>query len=292
MLVLGLGLGMVMQVLVLAVQNAVDYRNLGVATSGTTLFRSTGGSVGVSLFGAIFAGGLASGLAGKLPAGAALPSATDTAAIAALPPAVRSVYLEVFTQALHPVFLSAAVIAAFAFLLSWLLEEVPLRDARAETIGESFAMPRDATSIEELSVIVERLATRDERWQTMTRIANRAGVAIAPDAMWLLAQVCRAGEPLSAAELAERFAIPLDRVSEIADRLATDGLLLRLPGEVLMPTDSGHETLERLSAAYRERLYRFAERWAPEHRADVTALFQQMARDLIAELPTEPRVTA
>lgn len=54
MLVLGLGLGMVMQVLVLAVQNAVEYRDLGVATSGTTLFRPIGGSVGVSLFGAIF----------------------------------------------------------------------------------------------------------------------------------------------------------------------------------------------------------------------------------------------
>src|SRR3546814_2133869 len=53
MLVLGLGLGMVMQVLVLAVQNAVDSGDLGVATSGTTLFRSTGESVGVSLFGEI-----------------------------------------------------------------------------------------------------------------------------------------------------------------------------------------------------------------------------------------------
>jgi MFS family permease len=69
MLVLGLGLGMVMQVLVLAVQNAIDYRELGVATSGTTLFRSTGGSVGVSLFGAIFAASLASGLADRLPGG-------------------------------------------------------------------------------------------------------------------------------------------------------------------------------------------------------------------------------
>jgi hypothetical protein len=66
---LGLGLGMVMQVLVLAVQNAIDYRELGVATSGTTLFRSTGGSVGVSLFGAIFAASLASGLADRLPGG-------------------------------------------------------------------------------------------------------------------------------------------------------------------------------------------------------------------------------
>src|SRR6185437_9864560 len=55
----GLGLGMVMQVLVLAAQNAVDYRLLGVATSGSTLFRQVGGSVGVSLFGAIFANRLA-----------------------------------------------------------------------------------------------------------------------------------------------------------------------------------------------------------------------------------------
>ena len=53
--VLGLGLGMVMQVLVLAVQNAVDPRQMGVATSGSTLFRQIGGSIGVSIFGAVFA---------------------------------------------------------------------------------------------------------------------------------------------------------------------------------------------------------------------------------------------
>ncbi|MDB5687062.1 MAG: EmrB/QacA subfamily drug resistance transporter, partial [Rhizorhabdus sp.] len=162
MLVLGLGLGMVMQVLVLAVQNAVDYRNLGVATSGTTLFRSTGGSVGVSLFGAIFAANLASGLASRMPAGAVLPTASDAAAIAALPPGVRALYLDVFTAALHPVFLSAAVIAAFAFVLTWFLKEVPLRDGeRSETIGESFAMPHDATSLEELELIVTRLSQRE-----------------------------------------------------------------------------------------------------------------------------------
>src|SRR3546814_373288 len=67
MLLLGLGLGMVMQVLILAVQNAVSYRNLGVATSAATLFRSIGGSFGVSMFGAIFAAGLAAGLAERLP---------------------------------------------------------------------------------------------------------------------------------------------------------------------------------------------------------------------------------
>ena len=72
--VLGLGLGMVMQVLVLAVQNAVDYRDLGVATSGSTLFRSIGGSIGVAVFGAIFANRLA-GRARRAAAAAAPPGA-------------------------------------------------------------------------------------------------------------------------------------------------------------------------------------------------------------------------
>jgi len=127
MVVLGLGLGLVMQVLVLAVQNAVDYRDLGVATSGTTLFRSIGGSVGVSLFGAIFTATLTTNLAAQLPAGTTLPAATAPAAIQALPSATRSLYLAAFTAALHPVFLHAAVVAALAFALSWFLKEVPLR---------------------------------------------------------------------------------------------------------------------------------------------------------------------
>ena len=129
MLVLGLGLGMVMQVLVLAAQNAVDFRDLGVVTSGTTLFRSIGGSVGVSLFGAIFNATLTANLAARLPSAAKLAAATSPAAIQALPDAVRSVYLDVFTAALHPVFLDATGVAALSFALTWLLKEIPLRDA-------------------------------------------------------------------------------------------------------------------------------------------------------------------
>ena len=67
MLLLGFGLGMVMQVLVLAAQNSVEYRFLGVATSGSTLFRQVGGSIGVAAFGAIFTNQLATELA-KVPA--------------------------------------------------------------------------------------------------------------------------------------------------------------------------------------------------------------------------------
>src|SRR5262249_57212469 len=95
MLVLGLGLGFVMQVLVLAVQNAVDYQNLGVATSTATLFRSMGGTVGVPIFGAIFTNELASHMAGRLPPEvlAKLPSRLGPSQIDALPPAVREPYI-------------------------------------------------------------------------------------------------------------------------------------------------------------------------------------------------------
>jgi EmrB/QacA subfamily drug resistance transporter len=90
MFVLGLGLGLVMQVLVLAVQNAVPYSQLGVATSGATLFRSIGGSFGASVLGAIFAAQLTHNLAQAFPGQASLGSGHfDPSSLAQLPPAVH-----------------------------------------------------------------------------------------------------------------------------------------------------------------------------------------------------------
>jgi hypothetical protein len=94
MLILGFGLGMVMQVLVLAVQNAVPYEQLGVATSESTLFRQIGGSIGVSMFGAIFANRLGAELADRLPGGFRIPTQANPAVIHDLPAAVRERYLE------------------------------------------------------------------------------------------------------------------------------------------------------------------------------------------------------
>jgi hypothetical protein len=123
-----------MQVLVLAVQNAVDRRDLGVATSGSLLFRQVGGSIGVALFGTIFANRLGSELASRLPSGAQLPETNDPAAIRALPAPVRNAFEDAFAAALHPVFLTAAAAALTAFALTWLLREVPLqRTAATET---------------------------------------------------------------------------------------------------------------------------------------------------------------
>lgn len=126
MFVVGVGIGPVMSVGITATQNAVASSLVGVATAGVTLFRQIGGSIGVSVFGAIFSSGLAAQLGGSLPAGG---GAFNAHAIQALPEPMRSQVLEGFAAALHPVFLTAAGAALLAFGLSFLLKEIPLATA-------------------------------------------------------------------------------------------------------------------------------------------------------------------
>jgi EmrB/QacA subfamily drug resistance transporter len=145
MLVLGLGIGMTMQVLVLAVQNAVPQRFMGVGTSGALLFRQVGGSIGVALFGAIFANRLHANLADKLP-GVSIGRTPDPVAIRHLPPAQHAAFVSIFADSLRPVFIVAAVLALIAFALTWLLREVPLRKTigAGETAGETFGLEEAA----------------------------------------------------------------------------------------------------------------------------------------------------
>jgi EmrB/QacA subfamily drug resistance transporter len=138
---LGLGMGMVMQVLILAVQNSVDYRHLGVATSGTTLFRSVGGALGVALFGAIFATGLQTRLGTE---GMDVLANAGPAASQALPPVARQEYIAALVAALRPVFLVAACIGALGFSLTLFLQEIELRDSSpVEANADTVATPRE-----------------------------------------------------------------------------------------------------------------------------------------------------
>jgi MFS family permease len=138
-LVLGLGIGMVMQVLVLAVQNSVEPAVMGVATSGSTLFRQIGGSIGVALFGTIFANRVHIELADRLPAGTRVPKVINPEGIKHLPAAAHDAFSHAFAAALQPVFLTAAGVSLLAFALAWLLHDVPLRTA--EKPGEAIPPP-------------------------------------------------------------------------------------------------------------------------------------------------------
>jgi EmrB/QacA subfamily drug resistance transporter len=147
MLVLGIGIGLVMQVLVLVVQNDAPAEDVGVATSTATFFRSMGGSLGVAVFGAIFASRLAHELA-ALPAGVAsrLSGGVDISPgeVHALGAAVRHDFLLAFVDALQPVFLVGAGLTTVAFALSWLLREVPLRTTMHQPADAGAPVPLTA----------------------------------------------------------------------------------------------------------------------------------------------------
>jgi EmrB/QacA subfamily drug resistance transporter len=131
MVVLGGGLGLVMQVMVLVTQNSVERSVLGVATATVSFFRSVGGSVGVAVFGALFTSGLARNLAGSLPADVAARLAGagggSIQTVATLPAAQQLAYRSAFADALTTVFAYAVPVMVVAFALTWLLKEVPLR---------------------------------------------------------------------------------------------------------------------------------------------------------------------
>ena len=131
MFVLGVGLGCVMQVLVLIVQNAVPYPELGVATSGATFFRSIGGCFGTAIFGAIFSNVLVGNLVrhlgnARLPAGLSSSSVTP-AILDRLPPAAHHGIAAAYAESIQTVFLIAAPIGAIAFLAAWFIPQVELR---------------------------------------------------------------------------------------------------------------------------------------------------------------------
>ena len=145
MLIVGIGIGLVMQVLVLVVQNDAPMRDIGVATATATFFRSLGGSLGVALFGAIFASRLGNELT-SLPASVASQFSggvnISPEQVHALPSAIRGDFLEAFVNALQPVFLVGAALGAVTFVLAWMLKEVPLRsrdDMAAVAAGEAAA---------------------------------------------------------------------------------------------------------------------------------------------------------
>ena len=307
MFVLGLGLGSVMQVLVLVVQNAVDYKDLGVATSGATLFRSIGGSVGTAVLGSIFSNRLAAELASALPrngAGGSLGTGAglNTAALKKLPVPIHDAYLTAFTNALSTVFIVAACVAAIAFLLSWLLQERPLRETvTASTgIGESFAVPKTTDSLAEASRAMSVLIGREGRRELVARLCERAGVDLTPAAAWLLVRLAEVDDahPASIPQLCEKFDIPLDVGQQALRELDTRGLLQRDPtageerGRVVGVTPAGAEIADRLVEERRASLARRCAGWQPEDNEELTVLLTGLARELSPDQPAERAETA
>ena len=303
MFVLGLGLGLTMQVLVLAVQNAVEYKDLGVATSGATLFRSIGGSVGTAVLGSIFSNRLSAELTAALPRSAAgslgTGSSLNPASLKRLPVPLHDAYLTAFTNALSTVFIVAACVAAVAFVLSWALEQRPLRETvTASTgIGESFAAPRPTDSLAEASRAMSVLIGREGRRELVAQLVERAGVDVSPAAAWLIVRLAEtdSAHPASIPALCGSFDIPLEVGQRALRELDERGLLLRDPtagedrGRVVGVTAEGRLIAHRLVEERRATLARVCSGWQPEDNEELTGLLTRLARELA---PDEDRVGA
>lgn len=135
MAVVGIGIGLVMQVIVLAVQNSVDPRDLGTATSASNYFRQIGGSLGASLIGAIFANRLRDSLSDNVPSNAGIPipdpNAITPALIRALPEPIRNAFIQSYADALPPIFLFLVPVILVGFVLAFFLPERQFRQHAA-----------------------------------------------------------------------------------------------------------------------------------------------------------------
>src|SRR6266511_1053397 len=194
-------------------------------------------------------------------------------------------YITAVMAALRPVFLVAAAISAVGFALAWMLREYPLREgAPAEGMGESFAMPRDATSLEELERIITLLVARENRWRLYADLARRAGVDLPAPELWMLA---RLGEraPITLASLSAELNIPQGQLAPPLDALCARGIAEKTTSGELELTSTGVAMRDRIVAARRQNLADMLARWRPEQHPDVLALIERMAQALTSDLP-------
>jgi EmrB/QacA subfamily drug resistance transporter len=285
--VFGLGLGLVMQVLVLIVQNAVSYEDLGVATSGATFFRSIGASFGVAIFGTVFAGRLGDKLTdafrgARLPAGVSADSLkSDPRGIGALPPGLRPAALHAYAASITDVFLYAAPVALLGFVLAWFLKEDRLRGSvTAPDITETLASnPVERSSYDEVCRALSLLGTREGRREIYRTITERAGYDLLPAASWLLLRIRKYGwaEP---AVLAERSSVPLTVIIEAA-RQVEERQLADRQGPDLVLTARGHEVADRLAQAREQSLAELlGDWWGPDRPTDLIQLVKELNGEL------------
>jgi MFS family permease len=271
LIVVGLGIGLSMQVLTLVVQSAASYDDIGVSTSGVTFFRTLGSSFGTAVFGALYANFLNPRLATALKSSSATVAkdAYTPSALHKLPRTEIATVVHAYATSLDKVFIWAAPVAGLGFLLALILKEVPLRgsaQADATDLGESFAMPQAQDSRQRLERAISGVLRRDHG-QSMPEIVSRAGTALTPTDLWAVLEVALRGRSgatgrVTVADIAEAHRMPALVITPLYDRLLAASLLA-MDGDALVVAPAGAEQLTRFSAALRGWL---VEQLAWEHR--------------------------
>jgi EmrB/QacA subfamily drug resistance transporter len=290
--VLGIGIGLCMQVLVLTVQNTVNFSDLGVATSGVTFFRTIGSAFGAAIFGSLFANFLEDRIGPALAAGGAPPAAAQSPqALHMLPAEMAAPIVNAYADSLGKVFLCAAPVAAVGFIFALMLKEVPLRemeDVLAVDLGEGFGMPSTETPEEILEVAVGRMM-RDSPDLRLRSLAQRPGCELDVGRLWALLQIYRNKQVFGSARLAdiaERLRVPYEVLEPTFDRLVDSGYALRT-GDDLWLTQSGSREVDAVSTALvRKIVHRLARSTNFEGRPDrvqVEAALERIAQRMLVQ---------
>ncbi|WP_432993534.1 DHA2 family efflux MFS transporter permease subunit [Dactylosporangium sp. CA-233914] len=262
MFVLGLGIGLSMQVLTIAVQNTVPYPDLGTATSGVTFFRTLGSSFGTAIFGTLFTNHFGPALARALATdpGVPAPAAQNPELLAKLPPAQAAPIIDAYASSITDVFRWVVPVALLAFLIAWFLREVPLRDsarAAATDVGDAFsAPPADRVGQLERAISDTIRKTRGSDPGFMNRILTAAGGGLSPSQAWAVGQThlhttVRGEANLTA--IAHRHRMPPEVLHPTFNDLCTAGLA-RLDGDTVQLTPAGQAQLDRVQAAWKQWL--------------------------------------
>jgi EmrB/QacA subfamily drug resistance transporter len=306
--ILGTGIGLCMQVLILIVQNTSSFEDLGVATSGVTFFRTIGSSFGAAIFGSLFANFLNDRIGPALAASGAPPQAAQSPqALHELPPDLAAPIVNVYADSLGLVFLCAAPVALVGFIVALMLKEVPLREmetAGAVDLGEGFGMPSTESPEKLLETAIGRLMRNSPDVRLRT-IAGRPGCELDVAGLWALLQIYRHNQAFGRArltEIADRLRIPCEVLEPTFDRLVETGYALRT-GDLLWLTQAGIRQVDAASAALVGRIVdKLAKSTTFEGRPDrsqVEAALERIAHRMLvqrdwdddrAELATASRV--
>jgi MFS family permease len=287
MLLFGAGNGMTMQVLVVAVQNAVDYEDLGTATASTNFFRSIGSSVGVAVFGAIYVNQLPKRLHHELPN---VPidslhlNALTPAGLAKFPAEVLHGLQVALTSTVATIFLWSAPVALCAFILTLWLPEVKLREVirGADRAPDMVGMPDARSSLREVELALERVIAHEDRAAVYRGLAARAGVDLGAQACWLLFRL-EEGGPATLEQLAARIKVDPERLAPGLTQLEDQGLVISSTDMPLAASPAGNAVAARLLDARRQALLELLDGWDPNAHPELEALVRRLAALTMAD---------
>ena len=295
--VLGTGIGLCMQVLILTAQNTAKFEDLGVATSGVTFFRTIGSSFGAAIFGSLFANFLDDRIGPALAAsGAPAVAAQSPQALHRLPAATAAPIIDAYADSLGRVFLCAAPVALVGFVLALMLKEVPLRemeDVVSVDLGEGFGMPSTETPEQILELAVARMM-RDSPDLRLRSLAGSPGCDLDVAALWGLLQIYRKKQVFGSARLtdiAERLRVPCEVLEPTFRRLADIGYALRT-GDEWWLTQAGARQVDEVVAAIAgriaHRLARSTDFAGRPDRLQVEAALERIAQRMLVQREWSP----